>query len=77
MCSVFVWPIGLATFKMAFKKYAFQIDELFAGMPVVFIKTYAGQLSGCQLVHVQHHTGHRYRLFRWPNGEINNVRLIK
>lgn len=62
---------------MAFKRFPFQLNELFAGMPVTFVKSYAGLLSGCQLAHVQHANGHRYRVFRWPNGEINNVRRIK
>lgn len=59
------------------KRFPFQLNELFAGMPVTFVKTYAGQLTGCQLAHVQHENGHHYRVFRWPDGEINTIRRIK
>lgn len=62
---------------MVFKRFPFILDEQFAGMRVVYVKCYAGLLSGCQLAHVLHHSGERYRVFRWPNGEINNVRRIK
>ncbi len=34
---------------MAFKRFPFQLNEEFVGMPVVFIKTYSGLLSGCQI----------------------------
>lgn len=62
---------------MVFKRFPFQLNEEFAGMPVVFIKTYAGLLSGCQLAHVKHRNGELYRVFRWPDGQIYNVRRIK